>query len=97
MTGVAGAGADVITGVAGTIGGVANNAISTVGSVLQSNPTDVSQNEDELNQRSTTYISPGQGTQATSVNDPYSYYGQLPARGRANFIPITADFSSFSK
>jgi hypothetical protein len=100
VTGVAGAGADVITGVAGTIGGVANNAISTVGSVLQSNPTDVSQNEDELNQRSTTYISPGsgtQGTQATSVNDPYSYYGQLPARGRANFIPITADFSSFSK
>lgn len=106
VTGVAGAGANVITGVAGTIGGVANNAISTVGSVLQSHPTDVSQTDDsdradKPNQRSTTYVAPGQGTKGTnntkSANDPYSYYGQLPARGKANFVPITADFSRFGK
>jgi hypothetical protein len=29
--------------------------------------------------------------------DPYSYYGALPSKGQSNYIPITADFSAFSK
>ena len=29
--------------------------------------------------------------------DPYSYYGQLPNKAPAEFMPITADFSSFGK
>jgi hypothetical protein len=35
---------------------------------------------------------------ATSVgSDPYSYYGQLPAKAPAAFLPLTADFSSFGR
>ena len=29
--------------------------------------------------------------------DAYSYYGALPSKGSANFMPVTADFSSFRK
>lgn len=29
--------------------------------------------------------------------DPYSYYGKLPNKASSNYIPITADFSAFSK
>jgi hypothetical protein len=100
ITGVAGTGANVITGVAGTIGGVANNAISTTGQILQSNPTQVSNQRgrevDDKNERSTTYTQSGLGTNH-QINDPYSYYGQLPAKGKANYVPVTADFSRFGK
>ena len=34
---------------------------------------------------------------STSTTDPYSYYGQLPVKRPTEFMPITADFSSFSK
>lgn len=35
---------------------------------------------------------------ATSVvSDPYSYYGQLPTKAPASFLPLTADFSSFGR
>ena len=29
--------------------------------------------------------------------DPYSYYGKLPNKPSSNYIPVTADFSAFSK
>jgi hypothetical protein len=38
---------------------------------------------------------PKYGTQTTNA-DIYSYYGALPSRS-SNFMPITADFSSFGK
>jgi hypothetical protein len=38
----------------------------------------------------------GLGRQGIPGIDPYSYYGALPSKG-ANYMPITADFSSFSK
>ena len=46
----------------------------------------------------------GAGTGSSSVLgagvagvDNYSYYGALPTKGSNNYIPITADFSAFSK
>jgi hypothetical protein len=45
-----------------------------------------------INQRSSPYY----GTQNQTV-DPYSYYGQLPNNGSANYMPITTDFSKFGK
>ena len=43
----------------------------------------------------------GSNTQLTpssqSKYDVYSYYGQLPEKQQASYIPLTADFSSFSK
>jgi hypothetical protein len=38
----------------------------------------------------------GSGYGAGAGIDNYSYYGALPTKG-ANFMPITADFSAFSK
>jgi hypothetical protein len=97
ITGVAGAAGGAISGVAGAIGGVANNAISTTGRILESHPgTGSEYGNDKPNQRSTTYTTGGTNNK-NSANDPYSYYGQLPARGKANFMPLTADFSRFGK
>jgi hypothetical protein len=103
---VAKTGAGVVTGVAGTIGGVANNLISTTGSVLKPNPmggisSDTSaQNAADgtgNNQRSTPgYTAPGLGT-SNQYSDPYSYYGQLPPKGKTNYVPVTADFSRFGR
>jgi hypothetical protein len=102
ITDVAKAGAGVLTGVAGTIGGVANNLISTTGSILKPNQSGGIQNNgpnqpNALNQRSTPgYSPPGVGTN-NQYSDPYSYYGQLPPKGKTNYIPVTADFSRFGR
>jgi hypothetical protein len=96
---IAKTGAGVVTGVAGTIGGVANNLISTTGSVLKPNQMGGVQNNgtNGLNQRSTPgYTAPGLGT-SNQYSDPYSYYGQLPPKGRTNYVPVTADFSRFGR
>ena len=99
---VAKTGAGVVTGVAGTIGGVANNLISTTGSVLKPNQMGGIQNNgpngpNAPNQRSTPgYTPPGVGTN-NQYSDPYSYYGQLPPKGKTNYVPVTADFSRFGR
>ena len=101
---VAKTGAGVITGVAGNISGVANNLISSTGSILKPNQSsnNIVYNENKSrqdipNQRSTPgYTPPGLGTNSQH-NDPYSYYGQLPAKGKTNYVPITADFSNFAR
>jgi len=41
------------------------------------------------------YRAPG-FSQGNGSIDSYSYYGALPSKG-GNYIPITADFSAFSK
>jgi len=33
----------------------------------------------------------------TQYTDPYSYYGNLPARASTNYLPVTADFSAFGR
>jgi hypothetical protein len=97
ITGVANTGGNVIGGVANTVGGVANNLINTTGSVLNTPGQGNRQGKGNTpNQRSTTYNHPGLGTN-NQPNDPYSYYGQLPAKGPANFAPLTSDFSKFGR
>lgn len=101
ITGVANSGVNAITGVANTIGGLGNNAIDSVENVLTSNPPQVStggrdeNNYLKPNQRS--IVGPGTQNQYNSANDPYSYYGQLPARGKADYMPLNADFSRFGR
>jgi hypothetical protein len=103
---VAKTGAGVITGVAGNISGVANNLISTTGSILKPNQTASNNNigynenksrQDVPNQRSTPGYTPPGLSANNQHNDPYSYYGQLPAKGKTNYVPITADFSNFAR
>ena len=99
ITGVASTGAGVITGVANTIGGLGNNAIDSVENILKSNPTQVTDNSEnkalKLNQRS--IVGPASQNQYSYVSDPYTYYGQLPARGRSDYMPLNADFSRFGR
>ena len=43
------------------------------------------------------YSSPYLGTNNRPAMDQYSYYGALPAKPRSNYMPVTADFSSFGR
>ena len=70
-----------------------------IGNVLTTNPTDVAASQASDN--TTLLAASGSNTQVTpgtsTKYDVYSYYGQLPEKQQASYIPLTADFSSFSK
>jgi hypothetical protein len=53
-----------------------------------------SQNNGATGQQSRVGVNYGTNTQYT---DPYSYSGTLPTKSPSNYMPITADFSSFGK
>lgn len=84
-------------------GGALTSAVDTtgkfIGNVLTTNPTDVAASQASNNTTlpaasgSNTQVTPG----ASTKYDVYSYYGQLPEKQQASYIPLTADFSSFSK
>lgn len=98
VTGVLGAVSNIATGALGAASNVATGAIGTVGNVLGSaNNGQVSQGTTPGQMQQQTGASQPSIAGATSTSDPYSYYGQLPARNNTNFMPITADFSSFSR
>jgi hypothetical protein len=99
---VAGAGS-VIGGaehaVGDVVGGaenIASSAITGVSNILSSGKgaTQIDEKQPGQNNRNSYLMTPGTQNQ---YNDPYSYYGQLPAKGPANFMPVTADFSAFAK
>ncbi len=97
-TGVLGAATDVATGAFGAASNVATGAIGTVGNVLGGANGGMQQGQvpqGTMQQPQQMQQMPVAG--ATSTSDPYSYYGKLPAKNSNNFMPITADFSSFSK
>jgi hypothetical protein len=84
-------------------GGALTSAVDTtgkfIGNVLTTNPTDVAPSQASNNTTlpaasgSNAQVTPGTSTKY----DVYSYYGQLPQKQQASYIPLTADFSSFSK
>lgn len=96
-TGLLGAVSNVATGAFGAAGNVATGAIGTVGNVLGSANNGAQQGTTPGQMQQQSGASQPSVAGATSTSDPYSYYGQLPARNNTNFMPITADFSSFSK
>jgi hypothetical protein len=86
---------NVATGALGAVGNVASSALGAVGNVLGAGGN---------------MIQPGAGSQggstggvqypvsgSTSTTDPYSYQGALPVKKPTEFMPITADFSSFGR
>jgi hypothetical protein len=88
-----------------TVGGAVGLAKDTVGGVASmfgvQNPTQVQSGATTSGGSSTSQSSPGVGTstayqQTIPGSDPYSYFGAVPPKG-ANYIPITASFSAFSK
>ena len=101
-TGVLGAATNLATGAFGAVSNVATGALGTVGNVLGSatnalQPTQSFQGTTPGQMQQQTSVSQPSVAGATSTSDPYSYYGKLPARSNNNFMPITADFSSFGR
>jgi hypothetical protein len=108
-TGVLGAATNVATGAMGAVSNVATGALGTVGNVLGAagNAVGAAGNgaqSGSMNQGSApgAMQQPAGGQQppvsgSTSTSDPYSYYGKLPAKNSNDFMPITANFSSFGK
>ena len=104
-TGAMGAAGNVATGAIGTVGNVlgsANNRMQqgqvypgTTSGAMQQGPVSQGTTSGAMQQQT----GPPQPSVAgaTSTSDPYSYYGQLPAKNNNNFMPITADFSSFGR
>jgi hypothetical protein len=50
-----------------------------------------------INRTEGAFKSPYGTTTGTQSGDQYSYYGALPSKGPANFMPVTADFSAFGR
>jgi hypothetical protein len=75
----------------GTVGNVLGSATSALQPAQSVQGTTPGQMQQQTNVAQPTVAG------ATSTSDPYSYYGQLPARSNNNFMPITADFSSFGR
>ncbi len=101
-TGVLGAATNVATGAFGAVSNVATGALGTVGNVLGSatsalQPAQSVQGTTPGQMQQQTSVAQPSVAGATSTSDPYSYYGQLPARSNNNFMPITADFSNFGR
>lgn len=108
-TGAVGAAGDVATGAFGAVGDVASGALGAVGDVasgIVGAGKKVIDAAADNTQRSGTGPSAGASSspnqQMTQVmpqgsTDPYSYYGQLPYKKPSEYMPITADFSSFGK
>jgi hypothetical protein len=104
-----GAATDVATGALGAVGNVASSALGVFGNVLGGAGNMLpsgsgSQGGSAGGMRSQQYqpMSAGMSQQypvsgSTSTTDPYSYQGALPIKKPTDFMPITADFSSFSR
>jgi len=83
---------NAVGGIASGAAGIVNNAISTTGSVAN-NLIDTAQAPGYG--QSGGYGQPGYSKGNPPI-DNYSYYGALPEK-KANYMPITADFSKFGK
>ena len=85
--------------VGGALGTAVDKTGDFIGNVLTTNPAEVNSSNESNN--TTLPAQAGSNTQITpnsqSKYDVYSYYGQLPEKQQASYIPLTADFSSFSK
>lgn len=87
--------------VGSTTVGLAREVGSGIASLLKPNGTSVAQgqaangNAPGQNERNAVYGSTA--SMGTQNADQYSYYGALPVKGDSNFMPVTADFSSFSR
>jgi hypothetical protein len=109
-TGALGAVGNVASSAFGTfgnvLGGASNMLQSGAGSPGTSAGAIPSQSYQQPNQQVGTQMNQmgttASGSQypvngSTSTTDPYSYYGQLPIKKPTEFMPITADFSSFGR
>jgi hypothetical protein len=91
---------NVIGGVFGAAGNVIGGAVDAVGNAggstggsLNGSPQMAQNGSPQMAQNG----SPQMAQNGSPQNDPYSYSGQLSNRPPTNFVPRTADFSTFGK
>ena len=107
LTGTVNTAENVLTGAIGSVGNVASsivgagaNVINSAGQPSQQTPQQPSQQTPQQSlQQAPQQNAMNSNTQMISPSevDFYSYNGQLPYKGSVNFMPRTADFSSFGK
>ena len=99
---------DSVGNVASSIVGAGANVINSAGQPSQQTPQQSLQQTPQQSLQQTPQQSLQQAPQQNAMNsntqmispsevDFYSYNGQLPYKGSVNFMPRTADFSSFGK
>ena len=107
VSGTVDAAGDVVSGTVDAAGNVISSAVGAVGNVassIVSAGSDVTTSASQNQSSQQPGQQPGQNTMNSDVQilsngqtDAYSYYGQLPNKAPTEFIPITANFSSFGK
>jgi hypothetical protein len=91
-----GAVGDFASSTVGAVGDVASSLIDAGGNVI--NTASNQQNSVRTTNAVSQNSSGSSGNMGTySQLDPYSYYGQIPNRPSNNFLPRTADFSTFGR
>lgn len=92
---------ELTTGAIGTVGDIASGAVDAVGDVASSvissgqKVVDAASEGEETND--VNLMNSNTQVLANVKTDPYSYYGQVPYKKPTEFLPRTADFSSFGK
>ncbi len=99
-SGALGSVGDIASGALGAVGDVASGAVDAAGDVASSvvnagNKVVASSSDEE--KETTNLMNSNTQVLANSESDPYSYYGQVPYKPTNEFLPRTADFSSFGK
>ena len=93
VSGTIGAAGNIVSSTVGAVGDVASSLVSAGSDIGAS----ASQNQNYMNQSSQNAMNSNTQVMANNQSDPYSYYGQLPTKKSSQYMPITADFSSFGK
>jgi hypothetical protein len=96
---------NVATGALGAVSNVASSALGAVGNVLGAGGNMIQPGAGSQGGSAgamSSQAGPSGGMQypvsgSTSTTDPYSYQGALPVKKPTEFMPITADFSSFGR
>lgn len=94
---------DLTTGAIGTVGDIASGAVDVVGDVASSvissgkKVVDAATDEEEVKKDEVNLMNSNTQILADVKADPYSYYGQIPHKKPSEYLPRTADFSSFGK
>jgi len=96
--GTVGLAKDTVSGATGLLTG----AVSGVAGLFKPNPTQIQNNQPQFQNNAinnTMQSSSGRrgGSYGGQTIDNTTYYGALPDRPSANYMPITADFSAFSR
>jgi hypothetical protein len=90
-----GAVGDFASTTVGAVGDVASSLIDSGGNVIS---TASNQPTTSLSTNTTSQTSGNENQETTTYqSDPYSYYGQIPHRPTNEFLPRTADFSTFGR